>query len=54
MAAKSSIKVPLVVRLEGTNRDAAIDILNSVPGIITAMDLGDAAKKAVDSAKGAQ
>jgi succinyl-CoA synthetase beta subunit len=42
--------VPLVVRLEGTNKDAAVDILNSVPGIITANDLGDAAKKAVEAA----
>lgn len=50
IAARSGIKVPLIVRLEGTNRDAAIQRLVSVPGIITAVDLGDAARKAVAAA----
>lgn len=44
------LKVPLVVRLEGTNVDEAKSILaNSGLPIVTASDLDDAAKKAVAS-----
>lgn len=44
------LKVPLVVRLEGTNVDEAKSILaNSGLPIVTAIDLDDAAKKAVAS-----
>lgn len=50
-AAKSiDLKVPLIVRLEGTNVDAAKEIMaNSGLPIISASDLDDAAKKAVAS-----
>jgi len=53
-AAKSlGIKVPLVVRLEGTNVALGKKILNdSGLDIIAAEDLGDAADKAVNAAKG--
>lgn len=53
-AAKSlGIKVPLVVRLEGTNVALGKKILNDSGLMITAADdLGDAAKKAVAAAKG--
>lgn len=50
IAARSGIKVPLIVRLEGTNRETAMKRLQSVPGIITATDLADAAHKAVTAA----
>jgi len=50
IAAKNLVKVPLVVRLEGTNADSARKLLNDVPDIITASDLDDAAQKAVRSA----
>ncbi|VDN55734.1 unnamed protein product [Dracunculus medinensis] len=47
---KISLKVPLIVRLEGTNVDHARDLLNksNLP-IIAAEDLDDAAKIAVNS-----
>ncbi|KFM77485.1 Succinyl-CoA ligase [GDP-forming] subunit beta, mitochondrial, partial [Stegodyphus mimosarum] len=46
------LKVPLVVRLEGTNVEEAKAILaNSGLPIVTAIDLDDAAKKAVASLK---
>ena len=53
-AAKSlSLKVPLVVRLEGTNVEVGRKILNdSGLTIITASDLADAAEKIVAQAKG--
>ena len=53
-AARSlGIKVPLVVRLEGTNVALGKKILSeSGLQIIAADDLGDAAKKVVDSTKG--
>lgn len=52
-AKELGIKVPLVVRLEGTNVALGKKILNeSDLSIIAADDLGDAAKKAVDAAKG--
>lgn len=48
-----SLKVPLVVRLEGTNVDLGKKILNESGLAITAAgDLGDAAKKVVAAAKG--
>ena len=44
------MKVPLVVRLEGTNVEKGKEILkNSDVSIITADDLDDAATKAVES-----
>jgi succinyl-CoA synthetase beta subunit len=46
------LAVPLVVRLEGTNVDAGKKLLaESGLAVITADDLGDAAKKAVEAAK---
>jgi succinyl-CoA synthetase beta subunit len=53
-AAKSlDLKVPLVVRLEGTNVSLGKKLLNESGLAITAADdLGDAAKKAVAAAKG--
>jgi succinyl-CoA synthetase beta subunit len=53
-AAKAvSLKVPLVVRLEGTNVELGKKILNESGLAITAAgDLGDAAKKVVAAAKG--
>lgn len=52
-AKELGIKVPLVVRLEGTNVALGKKILNeSDLAIIAADDLGDAAKKAVEAAKG--
>lgn len=45
---KSDIKIPLIVRLEGTNVNSARSILkNSGLPIISASNLGEAAKKAV-------
>ena len=47
------MKVPLVVRLEGTNVNLGKKILSESGLAITpADDLADAAKKAVDAAKG--
>ena len=47
-AKQVGIKVPLIVRLEGTNVEAGKEILaNSGMDIIAADDLDDAAKKAV-------
>lgn len=52
-AKQVSLKVPLVVRLEGTNVDMGKSILKeSGMAIIPAEDLDDAARKAVDSIKG--
>lgn len=52
-AKELGIKVPLVVRLEGTNVALGKKILNeSDLKIIAAEDLADAAKKAVEAAKG--
>ena len=48
------LKVPLVVRLEGTNVEAGRALLNkSGLALITAEDLGDAAKKAVEASNAA-
>ncbi len=53
-AAKAvKLSVPLVVRLEGTNVDAGKKLIAaSGLSVITADDLGDAAQKAVEAAKG--
>jgi len=46
------LKVPLVVRLEGTNVDRGKEIINtSGLDVIAADDLGDAAKKIVLAVK---
>ena len=51
-AEKVDLKIPLIVRLAGTNVDIGTEILNrSNLKIITAKNLGDAAKKAVESIK---
>lgn len=48
------LKVPLVVRLEGTNVEKGKEIINnSGLGVIAADDLGDAAQKIVAAVKGA-
>jgi len=48
------LKVPLVVRLEGTNVEKGKEILNnSDVDVIAADDLGDAAQKIVNAVKGA-
>jgi succinyl-CoA synthetase beta subunit len=54
-AAKTvGIKVPLVVRLEGTNVEEGRKLLKeSGLALEAATDLGDAAQKAVRAAKGA-
>jgi succinyl-CoA synthetase beta subunit len=52
--AEVGLKVPLVVRLEGTNVEKGKEIINnSGLGVIAADDLGDAAKKIVAAVKGA-
>jgi succinyl-CoA synthetase beta subunit len=52
-AKQVSLRVPLVVRLEGTNVDLGKKILaDSGLPIISANDMGDAAKKVVAAAKG--
>ena len=52
-AKRLDVKVPIVVRLAGTNSDMAADILNKSGLTFTvASDLGDAAKRAVAAAKG--
>ena len=54
-ARQVSLKVPLVVRLEGTNVDLGKKILaDSGLPIISATDMADAAEKAVAAAKGAK
>ena len=51
-AKETNIKVPLVVRLAGTNYEKGKDILNnSGLKILSASDLNDAAKKIVDAIK---
>jgi succinyl-CoA synthetase beta subunit len=46
------VKVPVVVRIEGTNADAGRKLLNvSGLALTAAADLNDAAKKAVAAAK---
>ncbi|MGL4278768.1 MAG: succinate--CoA ligase subunit beta, partial [Albidovulum sp.] len=47
------LKVPLVVRLEGTNVELGRDIIrNSGLNVIAATDLSDAAEKIVKAVKG--
>jgi succinyl-CoA synthetase beta subunit len=47
------VQVPVIVRLEGTNAEAARKILGSSGlALIAATDLTDAAKKAVAAASG--
>ena len=50
------VNVPVVVRLDGTNAEEASEILKNanIKNIITATDLADGAKKAVEAAKGAK
>ncbi len=50
------VNVPVVVRLDGTNAPEAAEILKNanIKNIITATDLADGAKKAVEAAKGAK
>jgi succinyl-CoA synthetase beta subunit len=49
---KVGVKVPVVVRLEGTNADKARETLSqSGLAIIAASDLTDAARKVVDAAR---
>ena len=51
-AREVDLKVPLVVRLEGTNVQQGKDILaQSGLAIVPANDLGDAAKKIVEAVK---
>jgi len=51
---KTNVKVPLVVRVDGTNASEAAEILKSanIKNIITATDLADGAQKAVNAARG--
>jgi len=51
---KTDVKIPLIIRLDGTNAIEAAQILKTanIENIITATDLGDGAKKAVAAAKG--
>jgi succinyl-CoA synthetase beta subunit len=50
------VNVPVVVRLDGTNAPEAAVILDNanIANIISATDLGDGARKAVEAAKGAK
>ena len=50
----SSIEIPIIVRLDGTNAKEAVDILNKsrISKLIPATDLQDGARKSVKFAKG--
>ena len=50
------VNVPVIVRLDGTNADEAAFILQkaNIENIITATDIGDGAKKAVEAARQAK
>jgi len=52
---KVEVNVPMVVRLDGTNADEAAFILEkaNIKNLITATDIGDGARKAVEAAKNA-
>jgi succinyl-CoA synthetase beta subunit len=52
----ADVNVPIIVRLSGTNADEAAFILEkaNIPNIITATDIGDGARKAVEAAKQAK
>ena len=47
---KNPIKVPLVVRLTGTNEDLGREILKQAPGVIPAVTMDEAAKLAIAEA----
>lgn len=49
------VNVPIIVRLDGTNADEAAYILEkaNIKNLITATDIGDGARKAVEAAKNA-
>jgi succinyl-CoA synthetase beta subunit len=51
---KTEVKIPVIVRLDGTNSAEAAEILKSanIDNIITATDLADGAQKAVNAAMG--
>ena len=51
---KIDVKIPLVVRLDGTNSEEAAEILRAanIENIITATDLADGAQKVVSAARG--
>lgn len=51
---KTDVKIPLIIRLDGTNAPEAAELLKNVniKNIITASDLGDGAKKVVAAAGG--
>ncbi len=53
-AKETNVAVPVVVRLDGTNADIALEILQKahIPNIISASSLADGAQKAVEAAKG--
>jgi len=53
-AKETNVSVPVVVRLDGTNAEIAVEILQKahIPNIITASSLADGAQKAVNAAKG--
>ena len=51
IAAKHLVNVPLVVRLEGTNSEAARELIATVPDIIAAQNLDDAASRVVSLSK---
>lgn len=52
-AGELEVKVPMVVRLEGTNKEQAMEILkNSGLSFILADSMADGAEKAVKAAKG--
>ena len=46
------VRVPVIVRLDGTNAPEAAEILKNagISNVISATDLGDGAKKAVEAA----
>ena len=50
------VNVPIIVRLDGTNADEAAYILEkaNIKNLITATDIGDGARKAVEAAKNAK
>ena len=53
-AKEINVAVPVIVRLDGTNAEIALEILQNahIPNIISASSLADGAQKAVEAAKG--
>jgi len=53
-AKEINVAVPVIVRLDGTNAEIALEILQNahIPNIISASSLADGAQKAVQAAKG--